>query len=54
MINEATQGLEPLQALIVIEDGTEAIADQESIEYETALGQGSEERDFGPRSGDDL
>jgi acyl-CoA synthetase (AMP-forming)/AMP-acid ligase II len=54
VINEATQGLEPLQALIVIEDGVDAIADQESIEYETALGQGSEERDFGPRSGDDL
>ena len=54
VINEAIQGLEPLQALIVIEDGVDAIADQESIEYETALGQGSEERDFGPRSGDDL
>jgi acyl-CoA synthetase (AMP-forming)/AMP-acid ligase II len=54
VINEAIQGLEPLQALVVIEDGVEAIADQESIEYETALGQGSEERDFGPRSGDDL
>jgi acyl-CoA synthetase (AMP-forming)/AMP-acid ligase II len=54
VINEATQGLEPLQALIVIEDGMEAVADQESIEYETALGQGSEERNFGPRSGGDL
>jgi acyl-CoA synthetase (AMP-forming)/AMP-acid ligase II len=54
VINEATQGLEPLQALIVIEDGVDATADQESVEYETALEQGSDERDFAPRSGDDL
>jgi acyl-CoA synthetase (AMP-forming)/AMP-acid ligase II len=54
VINEAVQGLKPLQALVVSEDGTDSIADQESIEYETAVAQGSEERDFGPRSGDDL
>jgi acyl-CoA synthetase (AMP-forming)/AMP-acid ligase II len=54
VINEAMQGFEPLQALVVIEDGADAIADQESIEYETAMSQGSEDRDFGPRSGDDL
>jgi acyl-CoA synthetase (AMP-forming)/AMP-acid ligase II len=54
VINEAMQGFEPLQALVVIEDGADAIADQESIEYETALTQGSEDRDFAARSGDDL
>ena len=54
VINEANVGLEPLKALIVIDDGVDANADQESIEYETALAQGSEERDFGPRSGKDL
>jgi acyl-CoA synthetase (AMP-forming)/AMP-acid ligase II len=48
------QGLEPLRALIVVEDGVEASSDQESIEYEAALAQGSEERGFGARSGDDL
>ena len=54
VINEAMQGFEPLQALVVIEDGADAIADQESIEYETALTQGSEDRDFAARSGEDL
>ena len=53
IINEAMQGLEPLRALIISEDGADAIADQEAVEYETALAQGSEERDFEPRSGDD-
>jgi acyl-CoA synthetase (AMP-forming)/AMP-acid ligase II len=54
VINEAMQGREPLRSLIVIEDGAEARSDHESIEYEAALAQGSEERDFGPRSGKDL
>ncbi|MBW2211384.1 MAG: acyl-CoA synthetase [Deltaproteobacteria bacterium] len=54
VINEAMQGLEPLQALIVIEDGADAVSDQESVEYENAMSQGSEERDFGSRSGNDL
>ena len=54
VINEAMQSFEPLQALVVIEDGADAIADQESIEYETALTQGSEDRDFAARSGEDL
>ncbi|MGB5285000.1 MAG: acyl-CoA synthetase [Polyangiales bacterium] len=54
VINEAMEGLEPLKSLIVIEDGADGVADQESIEYETALAQGSEERGFGPRSGKDL
>ncbi|MGB5695359.1 MAG: acyl-CoA synthetase [Polyangiales bacterium] len=54
VINEATEGREKLEPLLVIEDGADHVADQESIEYETALEQGSEKRDFGPRSGDDL
>ena len=54
VINDAMEGLEPLRPLIVIEDGSDAVADQESIEYETAMAQGSEARGFGPRSGDDL
>ncbi|MGB8223994.1 MAG: AMP-binding protein, partial [Polyangiales bacterium] len=54
IINEAMQGLQPLKSLIVIDDGAVAVADQESIEYETALAQSSEARGFGPRSGQDL
>jgi len=54
VINEAMEGREPLRALIVIEDGADAGTDHESIEYEAALAQGSEERNFGPRSGKDL
>ena len=54
VINEALEGLDPLQALLVIEDGTDCVASQESIEYESALAQCSEARDFGPRSGKDL
>jgi acyl-CoA synthetase (AMP-forming)/AMP-acid ligase II len=54
IINKATEGAEPLQVLIVSEDGTDAESAQESIEYEAALALGSEERDFGPRSGKDL
>jgi acyl-CoA synthetase (AMP-forming)/AMP-acid ligase II len=54
VINDANQDHDPLPVLIVIEDGADAVSDQESIEYETALAQGSEERDFGPRSGGDL
>lgn len=54
VINDAMKDLAPLRTLIVIEDGADAVADQESIEYETALAQGSEERDFAPRSAEDL
>jgi acyl-CoA synthetase (AMP-forming)/AMP-acid ligase II len=54
LVNEAIRDLEPLRSLIVIEDGISATADHEAIEYETALAQGSERRDFGPRSGEDL
>ena len=54
IINEAMEGLDPLKSLIVIEDGSDAVAAQESIEYETALARGSEARDFAPRSGEDL
>jgi 3-oxocholest-4-en-26-oate---CoA ligase len=54
IINEAMEGLQPLKSLIVIEDGASAVANQESIEYETALALGAAERDFGPRSGEDL
>ena len=54
VINEANTGLEPLKAMVVIDDGTDCVSDQESVEYEAAMAAGSEERDFGPRSGDDL
>ncbi len=54
VINEASEGFEPFKALVVIEDGSDAVSMQESIEYETAKAQGSEERGFEPRSGDDL
>lgn len=54
IINDASEGFEPFKTLIVIEDGADAIANQESIEYETAVSQGSEERGFESRSGDDL
>lgn len=54
VINDASEGLEPFKALIVIEDGADAVTNQESTEYETAKTQGSEERGFEPRSGDDL
>ena len=54
VINDANRGLPQLRPLIVIEDGSDAVAEQESIEYETAMAQGSEDRNFGPRSGEDL
>jgi acyl-CoA synthetase (AMP-forming)/AMP-acid ligase II len=54
VINEAMQGRDPLRTLIVIEDGADAVSDQESVEYESALARGSADRDFGPRSSDDL
>ena len=44
-----------LQHLVVIEDGSGAdLADLEAVEYEEAMASGSPERDFGPRSADDL
>ncbi len=54
VINDANKGLTPLKALVVIDDGADCVSDQESVEYETAVQQGSDVRDFGPRSGDDL
>ncbi len=54
VINDAMDGMEPLKALVIIEDGASHQAEQESIEYEAALEVGSEERDFEPRSGKDL
>ena len=53
VINEANAGLEPLKAMVVIDDGTDCTSDQESVEYEMAVSQGSDARDFDPRSGDD-
>ncbi|MEZ4287871.1 MAG: acyl-CoA synthetase [Polyangiales bacterium] len=54
VINEANEGLPDLKALVVIDDGTDFTSTQESIEYESAMALGSEARDFGERSGDDL
>ena len=46
--------LPDLRELVVIEDGTDAEAAPGSVEFETALSGQSSERDFEPRSGDDL
>src|SRR5271157_579020 len=46
--------LPDLRHVIVIEDGSEVEPTPGAIGYEEALAEGSEERDFGPRSGDDL
>ncbi len=54
VINEALEGLEPLKALLISEDGASAEPNQEASEYEAALEHSSEERDFEPRSGKDL
>ncbi len=43
-----------LSALVVIEDGSAERPSPHSVDYEAALAEGSPERDFGPRSGDDL
>ncbi len=54
VINDASEGLPQFKALVVIEDGSEAVSNQESIEYETAKAQHSDERNFEPRTADDL
>src|SRR6516165_4012645 len=46
--------LADLQHLLVIEDGSAAAPAPGAVPYEDALSGQSEERDFGPRSGDDL
>ncbi len=47
--------LPQLGAYLVVEDGTDAdISAVEAVEYEAALAAASPERDFGPRSADDL
>ncbi len=44
-----------LRLLVHVEDGSGAdLGGLDSVEYEKALASGSPERDFGPRSGDDL
>lgn len=43
-----------LEHLIVVDDGTDVSAQVDAVEYETALADASPERDFGPRSDDDL
>ncbi|NUS57566.1 MAG: acyl-CoA synthetase [Streptomycetaceae bacterium] len=44
-----------LRHLVVIEDGTDADTDAlGAVRYEDALAAGSADRDFGPRSGDDI
>ena len=54
VIDEANRGLPAFRALVVNDDGSDAVSAQESIEYETAMAQASEERGFAPRSGQDL
>jgi 3-oxocholest-4-en-26-oate---CoA ligase len=46
--------LPQLRHLVVVEDGTDAESPPNSVAYEEALAGQSTERDFGPRSGDDL
>ncbi|HUE06957.1 MAG TPA: acyl-CoA synthetase [Acidimicrobiales bacterium] len=46
--------LPDLRELVVIEDGSDAEPAPGSVTYESALDGQSEERDFAPRSGDDL
>jgi acyl-CoA synthetase (AMP-forming)/AMP-acid ligase II len=46
--------LPDLRELVVIEDGSDADPAPGSVTYESALDGQSEERDFAPRSGDDL
>jgi acyl-CoA synthetase (AMP-forming)/AMP-acid ligase II len=46
--------LPELRELVVIEDGSDAEVAPGSVTYESALSGQSEERDFEPRSGDDL
>jgi acyl-CoA synthetase (AMP-forming)/AMP-acid ligase II len=46
--------LPDLRELVVMEDGSDAAPAPGSVAYETALEGQSTERDFGPRSGDDL
>jgi 3-oxocholest-4-en-26-oate---CoA ligase len=39
---------------VVIEDGTDAVGPPGGVDYEEAVAAGSPERDFGPRSSDDI
>jgi 3-oxocholest-4-en-26-oate---CoA ligase len=43
-----------LEHVVVIDDGSDAEPTPGAVDYEEALASGSPERDFGPRSGDDL
>ncbi len=43
-----------MERLVVIDDGSDAAPAPGAVDYEEALASGSPERDFGPRSGDDL
>ncbi|HEY3701510.1 MAG TPA: acyl-CoA synthetase [Acidimicrobiales bacterium] len=49
-----TAGLSPLRSLVVVEDGTEAAPPPGAVGYEDALAGASPDRDFAPRSGDDI
>ncbi len=52
LIDSVRPKLPKLRQFIVVEDDTDAATD--AIEYEAALAAASPERDFAPRSGDDL
>ena len=54
LVADLLPDLPDLRHVIVIEDGTDAEPAPGSVAYETALAGQSPERDFGPRSGDDL
>jgi acyl-CoA synthetase (AMP-forming)/AMP-acid ligase II len=46
--------LESLKHLVVVDDGTDAVPPPDAVAYEEATAGASPERDFEPRSGDDL
>src|SRR5699024_1211794 len=50
----AASGLDHLGELLVVEDGTADTSTSTEVHYEPALAACGAERDFGPRSADDL
>jgi 3-oxocholest-4-en-26-oate---CoA ligase len=55
LVGTLLPGLPDLRHVIVVEDGSDAADPRDDVvRYEDAMEGGSAERDFGPRSGDDL
>jgi acyl-CoA synthetase (AMP-forming)/AMP-acid ligase II len=47
-------GLPLLRSLVVVDDGSDEPSPAHAVDYEEALADASPDRDFGPRSGDDI